>query len=48
MKNRKDEIDQYRDAFKNLEEFTIEESSHMMHLDQPKQFAKAIENFIVK
>ena len=47
MKNQFSEIDVYRKAFDKLTETTIEESSHMMHLDQPKKFARTIENFLI-
>ena len=47
MKNQFSEIDVYRKAFDKLTETTIKESSHMMHLDQPKKFARTIENFLI-
>ncbi len=41
-----DKVESYRKAFKLLSEVKINNSSHMMHLDQPLLFAQAIEKFI--
>lgn len=39
-------LDQYRNAYAQLTECTIEGASHMMHHDQPVEFARAIEDFL--
>ncbi len=46
MKNRLDIVDSHKKAFENLTEITLDKSSHMMHLDRPRDFAEAIENFL--
>jgi pimeloyl-ACP methyl ester carboxylesterase len=47
MKNDQALMDSYRACYQSLREQTIGESGHMMHMDQPKQFARAIEAFMV-
>ncbi len=48
MKDEYCKIDEYRKCFKQLEEIVIKNSSHMMHLDQPKILATVIEKFLSK
>lgn len=47
MRGNESDLEAYRAAYRNLSEATIAESGHMMHLDQPKRFARAIESFIL-
>ena len=39
-------LDQYRASYAQLTECRIEGASHMMHQDQPSEFARAIEDFL--
>lgn len=39
-------LDLYRSSYARLTECRIEGASHMMHHDQPEQFAQALENFL--
>ena len=45
LKDNEQLLDQYRNAYTNLTECSIDGASHMMHHDQPEQFARAIEDF---
>ncbi len=46
MKGDKALLDSYRACYRSLHEETIADSGHMMHHDQPKEFARAIESFL--
>jgi pimeloyl-ACP methyl ester carboxylesterase len=46
MKGDKSLLDGYRACYRALHEETIAEAGHMMHHDQPKEFARAIESFL--
>ncbi len=46
MKGDKALLDSYRACYRSLHEETITEAGHMMHHDQPKEFARAIESFL--
>ena len=48
LKERDDLLEQYRASYSQLTECRIEGASHMMHHDQPEQFARAIEDFLGK
>ena len=45
MKGDKALLDSYRACYRSLHEETIDDAGHMMHHDQPKEFARAIESF---
>lgn len=47
MRGNESDLEAYRAAYRNLTEATIAESGHMMHLDQPERFARAIESFLL-
>ncbi len=47
MRGNESDLEAYRAAYRNLSEATIAESGHMMHLDQPERFARAIESFLL-
>lgn len=46
MKGDKALIESYRACYRSVTEETIPDSGHMMHLDQPAAFARAIESFL--
>jgi pimeloyl-ACP methyl ester carboxylesterase len=46
LKDSPEEFNQRKEAFKNFSEIVIAECGHMLHLDQPEQVAKVIENFL--
>ena len=45
MKGDKSLLDSYRACYASLHEETISDAGHMMHHDQPAEFARAIESF---
>ena len=46
MKGDKALLDSYRACYRLLHEQTIADAGHMMHHDQPQEFARAIESFL--
>lgn len=46
MRGDKALLDTYRACYRSLREETIANAGHMMHHDQPKEFARAIETFL--
>ncbi len=46
MKNDHALLDDYRACYRSLHEQTIADAGHMMHQDQPAEFARAIESFL--
>ncbi len=46
MKGDKALLDSYRACYRSLHEETIPDAGHMMHHDQPREFARAIESFL--
>ncbi len=46
MKENEQLLDRYRASYAELTECSIKNASHMMHHDQPEQFARAIEDFL--
>ena len=40
-------LDRYRACYSSLVERTIPDAGHMMHLEQPAAFARAIEDFML-
>ncbi len=46
MKNDHALLDDYRACYRSLHEETIADAGHMMHQDQPAEFARAIESFL--
>lgn len=46
MKGDKALLDSYRGCYRSLHEETIANAGHMMHHDQPAEFARAIESFL--
>ena len=46
MKGDKSLLDPYRACYQSLHEETLADAGHMMHHDQPQEFARAIETFL--
>jgi pimeloyl-ACP methyl ester carboxylesterase len=46
MKGDKVLLDSYRACYGNLHEATIAQAGHMMHQDQPQEFARTMESFL--